>query len=527
MDDRHERGNGFLLTAAEDGLLPLGEGKARLQWQAAAAYGEKRFVRMRLFLLSIHVQRFPVTLQREKRTLASASPRYFLNKQIQHKNEPERRHRNDRLQRRPCLQRLLHGHAEVFLDQPEAGVVDMGQDQRSRSRRQHEQLGADARHGDGDRSHDAGRRHHRHGSRARRDADQCRDAPAEENRGQMGRGRQLRDVIADAGIQQHAVERAARSDDEQDRRCRRQAVVGELQHLLAAHAAEETEAEERIDGGDEQGDYGVADELEEIVQAGIIRLVLEGYVCDRCRQHQDNRNENGEYGVEEAGKLLVVHVLRQLVADRLRHFLMDALADPVAVQRARDNGGRQADKERKKNRFADIGVEDAYGRHGCRMRRHKAVHDGQAGDERHADLHERHACLAGDREHERDEQDEADLEEDRNADDESDDHHRPVDVALAEQPDQRCGDALGAAGFGHHFAQHRAERQNDRQQAERVAHARLDGIDDADGAVLDGEQRHARRQSDADRRDDKRDERIDFRDRNQQEQHNDGEKNDY
>ena len=37
------------------------------------------------------------------------------------------------------LMGLTHGHAEVLLDEPETGVVDVGEEQRARTDREHDQ----------------------------------------------------------------------------------------------------------------------------------------------------------------------------------------------------------------------------------------------------------------------------------------------------------------------------------------------------------------------------------------------------
>jgi len=110
------------------------------------------------------------------------------------------------------------------------------------------------------------------------------------------------------------------------------------------------------------------------------------------------------------------------------------------------------------------------------VRRHQAVDHGQAGQQRNADFHQRHAGTAGDDEHQRNQQHEADLEEQRDAHQERRAHHGPVHVALAEGTDQRLRDLVGAARVGHQLAEHGAQRQHDADEAEHAAEAVLEGF---------------------------------------------------
>ena len=148
------------------------------------------------------------------------------------------------------------------------------------------------------------------------------------------------------------------------------------------------------------------------------------------------------------------------------------------------------------------------------MRRHQAVHDREAGEQRDADLDQRHAGAARDDEDERREQDEADLEEERDADEEGRDHHRPVHTGLAERVDQRARDAVGAAGFGHQLAEHGPEAEQHADETERAAEAVLEFLHD----LAD---RQAGREAEETRRDDQRDERMELEARDQDDQPDD------
>ena len=77
------------------------------------------------------------------------------------------------------LMRVLHAHPEVLVDQPEAGVVDVGEEQRAGADRQHQQL---RRRRAGEPGDDARRGDRRHRRRPGREPDQHGHAPGEDQR---------------------------------------------------------------------------------------------------------------------------------------------------------------------------------------------------------------------------------------------------------------------------------------------------------------------------------------------------------
>ncbi|MCY1177777.1 hypothetical protein D9M73_181010 [compost metagenome] len=118
------------------------------------------------------------------------------------------------------------------------------------------------------------------------------------------------------------------------------------------------------------------------------------------------------------------------------------------------------------------------------MRRHQAVYGGQTGQQRDTDLDDRHASATGHDEHQRNQQHEADFEEQRNADQERGEHHRPLHLVLAEGADQRLCNLIRTARFGHHLAEHRAQREDDADKTKHATEAVLERLDD-------GADRHA------------------------------------
>ena len=100
------------------------------------------------------------------------------------------------------------------------------------------------------------------------------------------------------------------------------------------------------------------------------------------------------------------------------------------------------------------------------MWRHHSVHDRKPRHERDADLDQRHARTTRNGEDKWNQQYKSNLEEHWNADDERNEHHRPMQSLLAKQRDQCRCDARRAAGFRHDLAQHRAKSHNDRDEAQ-------------------------------------------------------------
>ena len=142
------------------------------------------------------------------------------------------------------------------------------------------------------------------------------------------------------------------------------------------------------------------------------------------------------------------------------------------------------------------------------------MHDRQPRNEGNTDLHEREPRPPRDREHQRDKQDESHLEEHRNADDEGDDHDRPVHSGFTESRDECGGDAGRRTRLGHHLAQHRAERDDDRDESEDRADAILE-------CLHDSPERHAGDDSQGEGDRDQGDEGVQLEPRDQDDQRHD------
>ena len=91
-------------------------------------------------------------------------------------------------------------------------------------------------------------------------------------------------------------------------------------------------------------------------------------------------------------------------------------------------------------------------------------------------MQRRQLHLLGHGQDDRHQQHQSDFEEQRDADDERGDDHRPLHVLLAELLNERDGDPLGATSVGDQATQHGAEAEDQGDVAERAAEAALDGL---------------------------------------------------
>jgi hypothetical protein len=103
------------------------------------------------------------------------------------------------------------------------------------------------------------------------------------------------------------------------------------------------------------------------------------------------------------------------------------------------------------------------------VRRHQAVHHGQTGQRGDADAHQGVVAALGDHQHDRDQQDHADLEEQRQTDDGGDQDHRPRHRPAARPRQDRVDDLVGTAGVGEHLAEDRAEGDQHADAGDRCA----------------------------------------------------------
>ena len=186
----------------------------------------------------------------------------------EHGDEAEGDHRDQRLHHRPGLERLPDGEPEALVDQPEAGVVDVRQEQRPGADRQREQGQVGGRLAVRQRG-DRGRRPswwRRSPSRWRAGSPPPagRRSPAPTRRSCWPPCRSSRRPRAD----QRLLEPAAGTDDQDDAGDRRQRRADAVGDRLAVEADRVAEGDRGEHDGEEQRDQRLADEVDDDAAPG-------------------------------------------------------------------------------------------------------------------------------------------------------------------------------------------------------------------------------------------------------------------
>ena len=214
-----------------------------------------------------------------------------------------------------------------------------------------------------------------------------------------------------------------------------------------------------------------------------------------AQRHQNHRHQRGPDADAKARHLRFAEGFRVIkpFGDRLIDIFQKA-----RINRPGEDHRWDRQQRAEQQGFAHIGVKQSGDSGRTRMRRQKTVGDGKRRRHRHADIKQRHARRRGDAEHQRQQQHETDFIEQRKADGKTGQHHRPLNMTLAEFRNQRRGDALRTAAVGQQLTQHRAEAHNQRQAAERAAHA---GFNRSDNLIDRHALHHAHRQRNQNQRD--------------------------
>ena len=193
--------------------------------------------------------------------------------------------------------------AEEVLHDPEAGVVQVRQEQRAAAHRDDDQrdlVGGQLRVLRQHRHQQPRRRRDRDRRRAGRDADERRQQPAVEQRRQVHRLGAAADRLGDARVAQHPREAAAAADDQQRHPHRGDALLGELQDLRRAcsrsacpsdHDANSTATSSAITGWP--------------MNVAVVSSRLPGrqrQLGQRRQQHQHDRQQDREQRQPEAGR---------------------------------------------------------------------------------------------------------------------------------------------------------------------------------------------------------------------------------
>ena len=274
---------------------------------------------------------------------------------------------------------------------------------------------------------------------------------------------------ADAAVAQHAAEHPARAGDQDDRADRAEGVV-EQRLDLPARVAADGEGVGRHEERDEQRDGRLADEDDGVDEPA---LLGDGPVGAQRGQHGVGADEHQWQEQDPEHVAERRRVLDLGVAPAREHGVVDGyvdLAEPrgrddVHAGEPRDHGHDDADQQRE----ADARTQLGRGGHRTGVRRDDGVH-GREGAGGRKGVHQHGAAEAlGDREDDRQEDDEAGVEEDREAEEQRRDaqgHGRPL---LAEAADEGVGEHLRPAGHLEQPADHHAEAHQEGHGAERAA----------------------------------------------------------
>ncbi|MNI05909.1 hypothetical protein D3C73_588760 [compost metagenome] len=264
---------------------------------------------------------------------------------------------------------------------------------------------------------------------------------------------QTDDLVGDAGVHQNPVQTATGAHQQCNARGRCQAFVGELEDRFTVEALRQTEGPEAEQGRQQQRNHRVADEQQELVETGARRG---NQVSPAADQHQHYGQQNGRHGDAETRQAVARFTFEELPFQRVFRRQLDARHDELGVQRAGNDGGRNANRNRVEQGLPHRRLIHLHREHRRRVRWHQRMHHRKPRDHRQTDHQDRHANSPRHGKRDRHQQHEADFEEQRQAHQERDADHRPVRVFLAETVDQRARHLLGAARLGHHLAEHRA-----------------------------------------------------------------------
>lgn len=275
------------------------------------------------------------------------------------------------------------------------------------------------------------------------------------------------------------------ADDEQDVADRLEGRGGDPLQRLARPAAPQAQQVVREQQRDRQGHERVAEELDH--RAAGRRVQRDGR--EGRQQDQDQRGADDRQDRAQADRrLLRGHPGGTLflgdgglgLLGRLQHVLRDlhieALSDPGRVHPGGQDGG-YPDERAHQDHPAQVHVEESGGGDGARVRGQERVRHGETGEQRHRVQDDRLAGPLGGRVHDRREDEDADVEEDRDAEDDTGDAHGERRALLTEEVQQPGAQHLGAAGHFEDRAEHGAEADDDRDVAQDAAHARLDHRD--------------------------------------------------
>ena len=376
------------------------------------------------------------------------------------------------LHERPGLECFADGHAEILLDEPEARVVDMREEDRPRTDREDQETGLDRGHLPRERGHDArgsdGR--DRRGTGCEADCDG--DEPSGDERRNGGLLDPCGDDVGDARIDEGLFESAAGADDEEDACNGPEGGSDHRRDVLGAATGDHSEDEDRHEDGEEQGDDRLTKEDGSPVDPRPRGVAREG-LDDGAAEHEDHgKEDDGDRG-EEGGALLDLNV--RLRSERSARLDGDPTRHEARGDRTGDDDRRNGDEKTEAQGDAQVRAEGVDRNERPGVGWHEAVKRGQAGERGDSHEDEGLVCAAGDEHDDGDQQDNADLEEQRDANDEGDEGHCPGEPGHGRLVEDGVNDLVGAARVDEEFADDGAEGNECPDAADGGAEAAREG----------------------------------------------------
>ena len=223
--------------------------------------------------------------------------------------------------------------------------------------------------------------------------------------------------------------------------------------------------------GDEEGDVGVADKVDD----GVDRALRDEQREDGCENDEDDGEHDEQEGFQRGGlggvgseEVFVLHDLLHRVAGALLFFLR---VDEVRIHPAHEEAGGQADDDAPDDEPADVRANLACDGQRARSRCDAAVGKHQAGkDGDDITLHALFADLLQGS-HQRGRHDVGTAEVDGDGEDEADEVQRKIIVLLAEQPDHTFCQLLGRARVAKEVTEDAAEHDEEADARHHIAEA--------------------------------------------------------
>ena len=277
---------------------------------------------------------------------------------------------------------------------------------------------------------------------------------------------------ADAGIHQHLFEHAARTDNQQNNPRWLQGRATDRHHFVFCHALTERQAINRHQAGNQNRGEWVTDKFKPLIGFGLHRHKARG---DRFQTHQHQRQQN-QRQAEAEGRHFAFAEVR--LGNVIRNIQLNVTADKIAPQRPGNNHPRNRRTQANQNHPAKVGVHLGSQQHWRWPRQQKRSSGGYTGKQRNHQLHQVGPGVTRHRERDANQQHNRHFKEQRQRTDKTGDTNGIVRAAVAEGFQHFDRNLIDCARLMQNFAEHRAQRDHDSQEAQRTAHAFLHGFRD-------------------------------------------------